>query len=93
MPEAAAADRTSLFRAGVVSLMVIEYQTVGRGIPSLLLMLGNSFVKILAQQHATWTNGPSLPSHMPDATARICQVSKHPHTHIGQENLPNPTTW
>jgi hypothetical protein len=38
--------------------------------PSLLLMLPNAFVKRLAQQHATCTSGPSLPSHIPDATAR-----------------------
>ena len=39
-------------------------------LPSLVLMLGNSFMKRLAQQQATWTKGPSLPSHIPDATAR-----------------------
>jgi len=27
-------------------------------------------MKRLAQQQATWTRGPSLPSHMPDPTAR-----------------------
>lgn len=38
---------------------------------SLSLMLLNSLMNRLAQQHATWTRGPSLPSHMPDETARI----------------------
>lgn len=27
-------------------------------------------MKRFAQQHATCTSGPSLPSHMPDATAK-----------------------
>lgn len=29
-------------------------------------------MKRFAQQQATWTKGPSLPSHIPDATARHC---------------------
>lgn len=28
------------------------------------------FMKILAQQQATWTRGPSFPSQRPEATAR-----------------------
>lgn len=75
MPEAAAAESTSRFRAVEVSLLSSVIISQGTNIPSLLLMLGNSFVKRLAQQQATWTKGPSLPSHSPDATARTCHVN------------------
>lgn len=50
MPEAAAADSTSLFRA------------------SFSFRLGKSLMNKFEQQQATWTKGPSFPSHMPEAT-------------------------
>lgn len=74
MPEAAAADRTSRFRAGSWSACADttgEGETAAGASPSLPLMLPKSLMKRLAQQQATWTKGPSLPSHMPDPTARI----------------------
>lgn len=40
--------------------------------PSFSSMMGNNLMKRFAQQQATWTKGPSFPSHMPDATARHC---------------------
>lgn len=39
-------------------------------LPSLLLMLGKHLINKFAQQQATCTNGPSLPNHIPEATAR-----------------------
>jgi hypothetical protein len=38
-------------------------------------MLGNGLVKTFAQQQATWTRGPSLPNHIPEATARTYSMS------------------
>jgi hypothetical protein len=37
--------------------------------PSFVLRIGKALIKRFAQQHATCTSGPSLPSHKPDATA------------------------
>jgi hypothetical protein len=41
-------------------------------LPSFPFIFTNIFKIRFAQQHATCTSGPSLPSHIPDATARHC---------------------
>jgi hypothetical protein len=41
-----------------------------RAVPSFVRNVSKNFMNMFAQQHATWINGPSLPSHNPDATAR-----------------------
>jgi hypothetical protein len=43
-------------------------------VPSLRLRELNGFIIKFAEQQATWTSGPSLPSHIPDATERHCQI-------------------
>lgn len=70
IPAAAAADRTSRFRAMKFSQARKPESERAQFIPSFPLMLPNNFMKRFAQQHATCTRGPSLPSHIPDATAR-----------------------
>lgn len=69
MPDAAAAERTSLFRAGNGQARVKRAQEE-RTIPSFSFMAGESLMNRFEQQHATCTKGPSLPSHMPEATAK-----------------------
>lgn len=39
-------------------------------LPSFLVNGSNIFINRFAQQHATWTRGPSFPSQSPEATAR-----------------------
>jgi hypothetical protein len=53
MPDAAAADRTSLFRAAESSVTGIMRGTLIANAPSLSLMVLKSLMKMLAQQHAT----------------------------------------
>lgn len=51
-------------------LMIIIIKPQSEILPSFPFILPKSFIKRLAQQQATCTKGPSLPSHIPDATAR-----------------------
>ncbi len=69
MPAAAAAESTSRFRAMTEASAVITLIEAHKS-PSLLVKVPNIFISKLAQQQATWTKGPSLPSHRPDATAK-----------------------
>lgn len=39
-------------------------------VPSFRFKLSRGFIIMFAQQQATWTSGPSLPNHIPEATAR-----------------------
>lgn len=60
-------------------------------IPSLLFNASKGFIMILAQQHATCTKGPSLPSHIPDPTAKHLNCKQN----RCQKNvvyLPSPET-
>lgn len=77
IPAAAAADRTSRFRAARGQKWQ-QNRNVEKGGPSLSFILPNSFMKRFAQQHATCTRGPSFPSHIPDATARHCDCQNQP---------------
>lgn len=81
MPEAAAADSTSLLRAGAGQTKRCD-DGGERPLPSFSLMTGKSLMKRFAQQHATCTRGPSFPSHMPDATDRHCKPSQKNHGHV-----------
>lgn len=49
-------------------------ERTSRFLASLLLRFSNGRMIMLAQQHATWTSGPSLPSQRPDATERHFKV-------------------
>lgn len=70
IPAAAAAESTSRFRAEHQIRRRSSFKLRISDVPSLPLMLTNNFMKTFAQQHATCTSGPSLPSHIPDATDR-----------------------
>ena len=45
-------------------------ERISRFLASFVRKVGKNFMKMFAQQHATWIRGPSLPSHNPEATAR-----------------------
>lgn len=70
IPEADAADRTSRFVAIFLGKNVEFQCDYSAHVPSLLFKLPKGRKIRLAQQHATCTSGPSLPSHKLDATER-----------------------
>lgn len=72
IPAAAAAESTSLFRATTCQRQIIV--GICNVLPSFPLIFPNNFMKRFAQQQATWTSGPSFPSHIPDATAKHCSA-------------------
>lgn len=73
IPAAAAADNTSRFLAAyIVQFMRQSWIYRACNVPSFLLRLSKGFIIRFAQQQATWTRGPSFPSHKPDATERHC---------------------
>lgn len=69
MPDAAAAESTSRFRAGYGQI-IVKWAQWERAIPSFSFIAGESLINRFEQQQATWTKGPSLPNHMPEATAK-----------------------
>lgn len=75
MPDAAAADSTSLFRA------------------SFSFMLGKSWMSKFEQQQATWTRGPSLPSHMPEATDKHYHAISRVRDAQDGGNVPIQEIW
>ena len=68
-----------LLQIGLLAFVLCQVRYLGtirikQFIPSFPFILPKSFMKRFAQQQATWTRGPSLPSHIPDATARHCII-------------------
>lgn len=55
-------------------------------------MLTNNFMKTFAQQHATCTSGPSLPSHIPDATDKHYSRDKVLSEKMNQKGSPIQVT-
>lgn len=74
IPAAAAADKTSRFRAIPYGKDIAIQWAHLEHVPSLWFRLPKGFNIKLAQQHATCTSGPSLPNHNPDATERHFQM-------------------